>query len=85
MVGFGCIGQGVLPLLLRHIEMQPIAIEIVAGGRGRSRRGAREYGVAAHRALRTEPRELPSTCWSRGSVAGDFLLNLSVDVSQRAR
>ena len=22
MVGFGCIGQGVLPLLLRHIDMR---------------------------------------------------------------
>ena len=29
MIGFGCIGQGVLPLLLRHIEMQAHQILII--------------------------------------------------------
>ena len=23
MIGFGCVGQGVLPLLLRHIALEP--------------------------------------------------------------
>ena len=36
MVGFGSIGQGVLPLLLRHIEMTPDQITIItAEPRGR--------------------------------------------------
>jgi homospermidine synthase len=30
MVGFGCIGQGVLPLLLRHIDMRPDQVHIVS-------------------------------------------------------
>ena len=36
MVGFGSIGQGVLPLILRHIDMRPDRITIVtADARGR--------------------------------------------------
>ena len=36
MLGFGSIGQGVLPLILRHIEMPREAITIVtAEPRGR--------------------------------------------------
>ncbi|MEQ8826617.1 MAG: saccharopine dehydrogenase NADP-binding domain-containing protein, partial [Parvibaculum sp.] len=29
MVGFGSIGQGVLPLLLRHLDIEPGQISIV--------------------------------------------------------
>jgi homospermidine synthase len=29
MVGFGCIGQAALPLLLRHIEMRPEQVVVV--------------------------------------------------------
>ncbi|MDF2764111.1 MAG: hss, partial [Rhodospirillales bacterium] len=36
IVGFGSIGQGVLPLLLRHVELDPRRITIVtADERGR--------------------------------------------------
>ena len=43
MVGFGSIGQGVLPLMLRHIDIEPERITIVtAEPRGqRGRRGIR--------------------------------------------
>ena len=34
IVGFGSIGQGVLPLLLRHIELDPAKITIVAAEDG---------------------------------------------------
>ena len=37
MVGFGSIGQGTLPLLLRHIDIPPTRVAIVTGdenGRG---------------------------------------------------
>ena len=81
MLGFGSIGQAVLPLLLRHIELAPSQIEILkpsADGLD----AAREYGVAHTPAKLTrdnyrellEPRLGP----------GDFLLNLSVDVSSLA-
>ena len=30
MVGFGCVGQGVLPLLLRHIDMSPGQITLLS-------------------------------------------------------
>ncbi|MGH7094972.1 MAG: saccharopine dehydrogenase NADP-binding domain-containing protein, partial [Stellaceae bacterium] len=37
IIGFGSIGQGVLPLLLRHIDMQPAQITIItAEPRGRA-------------------------------------------------
>ena len=46
MLGFGCIGQGVLPLILRHIDMPTDRITIVTaddarrGDRGRIRHRA---------------------------------------------
>lgn len=30
MIGFDCIGQGVLPLLLRHIDMSPGQITLLS-------------------------------------------------------
>lgn len=30
MVGFGCIGQGVLPLLLRHVALMPEQILVIS-------------------------------------------------------
>jgi homospermidine synthase len=81
MLGFGGVGQGVLPLLLRHIEMAPEQIEIVSP----SERGtaiAREYGVRRS-ALRIERANYQRELESRLD-AGDVLLNLSVDVSSKA-
>lgn len=34
MLGFGCIGQGILPLLLRHIALQPAQLYILAVAAG---------------------------------------------------
>ena len=45
MVGFGCIGQGVLPLLLRHIDMRPEQLLILCAdteGRSEERRVGKE-------------------------------------------
>ena len=82
IVGFGSIGQGVLPLLLRHIDMTPQQITIVT---------AEERGAAMAQRIRrplradaADPRELSSRCSSRCSAAGDFLLNVSVEVSSVA-
>ncbi len=81
MVGFGSIGQGVLPLILRHIGTSADRITIVtAEDRGSSE--AREFGVKfVKTALTPENYRKVLEPWL---AAGDFLLNLSVDVSSVA-
>ncbi|MGH7045939.1 MAG: homospermidine synthase [Stellaceae bacterium] len=81
IIGFGSIGQGVLPLLLRHIDIEPSRISILtAETRGREMAG--EYGIAFEETLLTRNNYrdllLPRI------ATGDFLLNLSVDVSSTA-
>ena len=44
IVGFGSIGQGVLPLLLRHIGIAPERITIVTAA-DRGKEEAEKYGV----------------------------------------
>ncbi|MBL8503150.1 MAG: saccharopine dehydrogenase NADP-binding domain-containing protein, partial [Rhodocyclaceae bacterium] len=81
MVGFGSIGQGTLPLLLRHIDLKPEQISIVTGdenGRG----VAAEYGVAFH-ATPLTPANYRSLLEPRLD-RGDFLVNCSNDVSSVA-
>ncbi len=81
MLGFGSIGQGVLPLILRHIDIPRDRISILSGDT-RGRDIAAEYGVPFT--------ILPLTRSNFRDVltplvgAGDFLLNLSVDVSSVA-
>ena len=81
MVGFGSIGQGVLPLILRHIGTSADRITIVtAEDKGSSE--AREFGVKfVKTALTPENYRKVLEPWLG---AGDFLLNLSVDVSSVA-
>jgi homospermidine synthase len=81
MVGFGSIGQGVLPLILRHIDMRLSKITIVTAEE-RGREVAAEYGVKfVQQALtRDNYREVLEPLLGKG----DFLLNLSVDVSSVA-
>ena len=45
MVGFGCVGQAVLPLLLRHLEIRPNQMAIVAASVD-GQEMARSIGVA---------------------------------------
>jgi homospermidine synthase len=80
-VGFGSIGQGVLPLILRHIGTSSDRITIVtAEDRGRSQ--AEQLGVKFVKSPLT--RENYRKVLERLLEAGDFLLNLSVDVSSVA-
>jgi homospermidine synthase len=81
IVGFGSIGQGVLPLLLRHLEIDPAQVTIVTA-EPRGRETAAEYGVAFEETplTRDNYRALLEPKLGRG----DFLLNLSVDVSSTA-
>ena len=81
MVGFGSIGQGILPLILRHIGTSSDRITIVtAEDKGNTE--AEEFGVKfVKNALTPENyRKVLEPLVG----AGDFLLNLSVDVSSAA-
>lgn len=78
MVGFGCIGRGVLPLLLRHIDMRPDQIRIVTD-RDVQRALAEEYGVAIR--VQTLTRENYRDILASELCPGDFLLNLSINVA----
>ena len=81
IVGFGSIGQGVLPLLLRHVELDPRRITIVTADE-RGREEAREFGIAFHDQPLT--RENYRRILDPLLGPGDFLLNVSVDVSSIA-
>ncbi len=81
MLGFGSIGQGLLPLILRHIDMPADRISIVSGDE-RGRGEAAELGVAF--TVRPLTRDNYSDVLAPLLRAGDFLLNLSVDVSSVA-
>lgn len=81
LIGFGSIGQGVLPLILRHIGVPPERITIVtADDAGRAE--AERYRVK----LLKEP--LHPGNFRRVLAAlvgrGDFVLNVSVEVSSLA-
>jgi homospermidine synthase len=81
MVGFGSIGQGVLPLILRHIDIPASRIVIVtAGETGRAE--AEQLGVRfiIEPLVRENYRRVLDGLLGRG----DFLVNLSVDVSSIA-
>ena len=81
IVGFGSIGQGVLPLILRHLDIRPEQITIVT---------AEERGHDEAAALGVRFVIEPLTQDNYGSMLepmlgpGDFLLNVSVEVSSLA-
>jgi homospermidine synthase len=81
-IGFGSIGQGVLPLILRHVgglSVDRITI-VTADDAGREEAG--EYGIKfiKHPLTRENFRHVLDPLVGRG----DFVLNLSVDVSSVA-
>ncbi|GAB3544995.1 saccharopine dehydrogenase C-terminal domain-containing protein [Noviherbaspirillum agri] len=81
MVGFGSIGQAVLPVLLRHLDIHPEQIRIIS---------AADDGIGIAREFHVSFKVLPLTVENyRAELEpllgeGDFLLNLSVDVSSKA-
>jgi homospermidine synthase len=81
IVGFGSIGQGVLPLLLRHIGIAPDRITIVTAA-DRGREEAQKYGIkfVKEALTRENHRRILTPLLGRG----DFLLNVSVEVSSIA-
>lgn len=81
IVGFGAVGQGSLPLILRHIELNPRQITIVtANDFGKD--VAAEYGIE----FRVEPlkQDNYAAILARELDRGDFLVNVSIDVSSVA-
>ena len=81
MLGFGSIGQGTLPLLLRHIDLQPHQITVIKP-HATGLQAAHEHGVRCieQAITRDNYRQILTPHLGRG----DLLLNLSVDVSSTA-
>jgi len=81
MIGFGSIGKGVLPLIARHLDVE-LSRAVIITAEDSGGEIAKEYGV--------EFRVLPLTRENYRTVLspllgpGDFLLNLSVEVSSTA-
>lgn len=77
-VGFGSVGQGALPLLLRHLDIRKDGVRIIT---------ADEYGAAEAAAFdipfRIDPltRENWRDRLDKIIEPGDFLVNVSIDVS----
>lgn len=81
MLGFGSIGQAVLPLLLRHLDIDPGRIEILKPS-AQGLEAARAHGVR-HTVAKLDRHNFRQ--WLEPRLdAGDFLLNVSVDVSSKA-
>jgi homospermidine synthase len=81
LLGFGSIGQGVLPLLLDRLRLSPGQVLVISPGRS-------GLALAAHLGVGTRIERLDAENLAAvlGSALrpGDFLLNLSVDVSSIA-
>ena len=80
-IGFGSIGQGALPLVLRHIGIAPERITIVTA-EDRGRLEAEQYGIkfVQERLTRETYRRVLNPLLGRG----DFVINVSVEVSSLA-
>ncbi|MFO7579676.1 MAG: saccharopine dehydrogenase C-terminal domain-containing protein [Nitrosomonas halophila] len=81
LVGFGSVGQGSLPLLLRHLDISPSQILIISGDDC-----GRAQADQAQVAFKVCPLTPANYRKALNSIldAGDFLLNLSVNVSSLA-
>ncbi len=80
-IGFGSIGQGVLPLVLRHIGTSPERVSIVTADDAGAAEAAK-FGIKVHKEPLTREnfRRVLNPLVGRG----DFVLNVSVDVSSIA-
>ena len=78
MIGFGSVGQAVLPLIFRHIKLSPSQVTIISK-KADGLAIAQEYGAQFIQDSLT--RENYLRILAEHVKAGDFLLNLSVDVS----
>ncbi|HSY46801.1 MAG TPA: saccharopine dehydrogenase NADP-binding domain-containing protein, partial [Steroidobacteraceae bacterium] len=81
LIGFGSIGQGVLPLVLRHIGIAPERITIVTA-EDKGGEEAHHFGIkfVKERLTRENFRRVLNPLLGRG----DFVINVSVEVSSIA-
>ncbi|CAN5296617.1 homospermidine synthase [soil metagenome] len=82
MVGFGSIGQGVLPLIFRHIAIKPSQITIIAEEMRGGEDEAKRFGVEFIEKRLTQANYRSVLASRLGK--GDFLVNLSVEVASTA-
>jgi homospermidine synthase len=83
MIGFGTIGVGTLPLILKHINIPPSRIHIV-GKDTRFLSAIQEFGVLYDELVLTQTNYRDVLVTRLGLSPGDFLVNLSVDVDSLA-
>ena len=82
MIGFGSIGQGVLPLIFRHIDFKPEQITIISAEDRGGLKETKRFGVTFIRKRLT--RENLRQTLDKRLGKGDFLVNLSVEVASTA-
>jgi homospermidine synthase len=81
ILGFGSVGQGVLPLLLRHIDITPDQIKIItADESGRAEADYYHVPLTVTPITKNNYKEILRTNLSQD----DFLLNASINVSSTA-
>jgi homospermidine synthase len=77
IIGFGCIGEGVLPLILRHIDVKPEQITIItADDRNHEKAKGLNVAFVKNPLTRDNYRQVLGSRLSRG----DFVVNVSIDV-----
>ncbi|MGH8728603.1 MAG: homospermidine synthase [Burkholderiales bacterium] len=81
ILGFGSVGQGVLPLLVKHLNVPRDRISIIAADDG-GMEEARGFGISF--SVRPLTEETYAGYLDSALSRGDFLLNVSVDVSSVA-
>jgi len=85
MIGFGCLGQGIIPLLLRHLDISSSQITIVTD---QLRHDEQEKNVIEKYKLKIILEKLTlenyQTILTPLINKGDFVLNLSVEVASTA-
>jgi len=82
MIGFGSIGQGVLPLIFRHIDIKPEQITVISAEDRGGLKEMKKFGVTFIRKRLTQD-NLRQTL-DRKVGKGDFVVNLSVEVASTA-
>ena len=82
MIGFGSIGQGVLPLIFRHIDIKPEQITVISAEDRGGLKELKKFGITFIRKRLT--RENLRQTLDKRLGKGDFLVNLSVEVASTA-
>jgi len=80
-IGFGCVGQGVLPLILRHIDISPAQIRIITADTNGQIQAEKSH--VSFMVCPLTPENFQQIL-DENLAPGDYLLNLSVNVSSLA-